>query len=258
MDLIEARGADGPKTRHPWETARLAILNRLIDQEGQLPAGSAAIDIGCGDAFVVRSLAGRFPAVTFYGIDSGLADTPPAGTVVSPNLTLFRSLDDLPATPAPRASLVLLMDVLEHIDDDRGFLANLMARPFMSRDTTVIITVPAYQSLFSSHDRFLKHFRRYSNGSLRRLIRGAGLRESRLGYLFAALLPIRGLQVIKERLLGPAATTATGLRDSDLGRLTAAVVARMLVADASVALALRRFGINLPGLSNYAVCRRSA
>ena len=258
MDLLEARGTREHGTRHPWETARLAVLNWLIDQHANLPAGSLVLDIGCGDAFVAGSLAARFPAVSFYGIDSGLTETPPGGSTRSPNLRLFQNLDDVPVSPGQTASLVLLMDVLEHIEDDAGFLENLKSRPFMSRDTTIVITVPAYQSLFSSHDRFLLHYRRYSNATLRQLLRRTGLRAGVMGYIFSTLLPIRVLQVAKERLLGAAAEAASGLRDSQVSPGAAATLSAVLIADARLALALRHIGINTPGLSNYAVCRISA
>ena len=78
----------------------------------------------------------------------------------------------------------------------------MRARPYIDGNTRLLITVPAYQSLFSSHDSFLGHYRRYSNGSLRRLIERSGFKVLDIGYFFGSLLPVRILQVIKERLFG--------------------------------------------------------
>jgi len=86
------------------------------------------------------------------------------------------------------ADLVLLMDVLEHVDDDVKFIkagvAGAAARAF------VLITVPAFQSLFSAHDRFLEHRRRYTIRSLEATVRAAGLEIVSTRYFFAFLLPI--------------------------------------------------------------------
>lgn len=86
------------------------------------------------------------------------------------------------------ADLVLLMDVLEHVDDDveliKASLAGAAAGAF------VLITVPAFQSLFSAHDRFLEHRRRYTIRSLETAVSAAGLKIVSTRYFFALVLPI--------------------------------------------------------------------
>jgi hypothetical protein len=83
------------------------------------------------------------------------------------------------------------------------------------------------------------------------------LRVSDIGYFFASLLPLRVMTVLKERLV-PGTTDATGLSEYGGGGVTTAVLSAMLKADAFGALLLRRIGISIPGLSNYAICRTSA
>jgi hypothetical protein len=63
--------------------------------------------------------------------------------------------------------------------------------------------------------------------------------------------------VLKERLFGRPQTKATDLMTTH-GRASAAVITRALVADAAVSLGLTRVGITVPGLSTYAICRKSA
>ena len=257
MDLIEATDA-ASRHRHPWEQARLWVLQRLIARHVTLDPGSAVIDIGCGDAFVIGSLARSFPATEFIGVDA--AFTPEIVKAqqqhLPPNVHLVQDLDTVP-TSRP-AALILLMDVLEHIDDDGGFLQDVLSRPFSGPPTQVIVTVPAYQWLFSSHDVFLKHFRRYTNGQLRRRLEGAGLRVLDLGYFFASLLPLRIVEVIAEKVSPPASVSGTGLSTYAGGSLKSGVLSSILKADAFIALTLRRIGISIPGLSNYAICRTSA
>lgn len=257
MDLIEATDV-APSHRHPWELARLWVLHRLIDRHVPLADGSIVVDIGCGDAFVIGELAKAFPSARFYGVDAAFtsASAQQRQRSLPPNVHLFSQLDDVPADRA--AALVLLMDVIEHIADDHAFLVDLLRRPIAGATTRAIVTVPAYQSLFSSHDIFLKHFRRYTNRQLRDRLEGAGLRIDDIGYFFSSLLPLRILSVIKERISPPDTASGTGLSEYRGGGLSTALLSGILKADAFSTLMLGRLGVSLPGLSNYAVCRTSA
>ena len=256
MDLSEvAASASHDEVRHPWETARLEVLLSLLSRHAPLGPSSRVIDIGCGDAFVVNELAGRAPSAYFAGVDSAFATHGIDGRSSRPNVSLFSTLDALPATPA---SVVLLMDVIEHIEDDRAFLDDLVKRPFVTPKTAIVVTVPAYQSLFSSHDVALRHFRRYSNRTLRARLEQSGLRVEEIGYFFGTLVPLRALQVVKERVLGAPAIADSSLHQKPSAKGTASLISRVLAADAKAGLFLRRAGITVPGLSNYAICRTSA
>lgn len=257
MDLIEAADA-APRHRHPWELARLWVLRQLIARHVRIDAGSVILDVGCGDAFVIGELARAHPSARFIGVDAALTAATAARRQQSlpDNVRLFDTLDAVPAAGA--ATLVLLMDVLEHIDDDHAFLRRLLQQPIAGASTQFIVTVPAYQSLFSSHDVFLKHFRRYTSRQLRATLERAGLRVVDTGYFFMTLLPLRVLEVIKERIASPSAGNGTGLSQYAGGRLVTSGLSMVLKADAMVSLLLRRGGISVPGLSTYAICRTSA
>ena len=264
MDLAEARERTPDQgavdVRHPWEAARLDVVARLIAGRAPLGAGSIVLDVGCGDTFVSEQLAARYPRSRFYAIDTAFSDdllaryrARLAGSPVEP----FASLDDVPPLDRP-VSLVLLMDVIEHIDDARGFLRALASRPYINRETRFLITVPAFQSLFCSHDTFLGHYRRYSSRLLREHAESSGLRVDDIGYFFFSLLPLRLLQVVRERLAGTGERApTTGLVTWGESAAAAAAMRRVLVFDARVAFGLKRIGITLAGLSNYAVCRKS-
>jgi SAM-dependent methyltransferase len=259
MDLVEARARGFEAVvRHPWEQARLALVDRLIRRHVALDSGDAVLDIGCGDTFVAEELARRYPGTHFYAIDSGftdhLIDTLRARLTV-PNVSLFASLESVPvSTPA---ALVLLMDVIEHVPDDVAFLEDICGRWFIGENTRFLITVPSFQSLFCSHDRFLGHYRRYSGRTLRRLFTNAKLTSIEGGYLFASLLPVRVFQVLRERV------TRSADAPSDLatwrgGDAKARTFAALLTLDGRIALLLARIGVRIPGLSNFAICRKSA
>lgn len=260
MDLVEAQsGGFAQTSRHPWERARLALVSRLIARSAPLADGDVVLDVGCGDTFVAESLARAYPRVQFYAVDSAftpeLIDTFTRRMSVG-NVALFSSLGEVPAARA--ASLVLLMDVLEHVEDDRGMLRSLADSSHTTSATRFLITVPAYGSLFCSHDRFLGHYRRYSFAEFGALLDAASLVPLSAGHLFASLVPLRILQVLHERLVPPSRVPPTGLATWRGSEGAARVMSAALELDGRLALALLALGIRVPGLSNFAVCRTSA
>jgi predicted TPR repeat methyltransferase len=87
-----------------------------------------------------------------------------------------------------RCDLILLMDVLEHVEDDVGLLRSALVGA--AEHAYVLITVPAFQTLFSAHDIFLEHKRRYTLRQVEEVVRAAGLEILSTRYFFAFLLPI--------------------------------------------------------------------
>lgn len=103
--------------------------------------------------------------------------------------------DDLPVTPG-WADVVLLLDVLEHLDDDFGGLR--AAHRLLREGGVLVVTVPAYAWLWSGHDVALGHRRRYVAAGLRRLVESAGYRVERLSYFNTVLFPaIAGVRLYK-------------------------------------------------------------
>jgi hypothetical protein len=262
MDLTEARARGYQVTvRHPWESARVSVVGQLIRRHVSLDAERPVIDIGCGDTFVVEQLAAEHGRTSFYAIDTAFT-----GELLehfrsrlnNPRIKPFPSLDAIMPPPDRPASLILLMDVIEHIEQDGQFLRDLAMRPFVDRDTKFLVTVPAYQSLFCSHDSFLGHYRRYSNGTLRRCLEQSGYRVLEIGYFFASLLPLRLLQVVRERWRGVKPGEQTGIVTWQGGPALTALMRRALETDARASLLLNTVGVRLPGLSNYALCVKSA
>lgn len=261
MDLIEAqqRGSRGG-ARHPWELARLQLIELLIARHATLGPGASLLDVGCGDTFVVEQLASGYPHASFHAVDTAFTDEQVAwyrSRLAVRNVSLSTSLDAASLPPGTRASIVLLMDVLEHVADDHEFLRSLLAHRAVGADAWVIVTVPAGQALFCSHDRVLGHYRRYSGAQLQGLLEGAGLTVVETAPFFASLVPLRAVQVLRERVLGSGDDEApTGLATWSRGDATTAAITRLLMADVKAASVLRRVGITLPGLSHFAVCRR--
>jgi hypothetical protein len=86
------------------------------------------------------------------------------------------------------AQVVTLLDVLEHQADDAAFMAELAGR--LDDGALLVVTVPAFQRLWSGWDVALGHHRRYERASFRRAVEGLPLEIVELDYLFPELVPL--------------------------------------------------------------------
>jgi SAM-dependent methyltransferase len=103
-------------------------------------------------------------------------------------------MDRLPFGAA-RFDVILMLDVLEHFVDDGAVVAG--ARALLRPGGALLVSVPAFQSLFSEHDRAVAHVRRYSAPALRAVLEHGGYAVRRLTYTNVAAFPpaavLRGL-----------------------------------------------------------------
>lgn len=251
MDVREAVAMSRPQDfvrRHPWEQARADILLSWL--EGRMCGQGTVLDVGCGDGYVLQRVADRYPSFQYYGVDSALEDT----FAAPDGVRLVRSLQDVPAACFP-AAVVLLMDVLEHVEDAPALIQELVSSGAVGPSTFVVVTVPAFQSLLSPHDRIMRHYRRYSQSLLREHVERAGLRVDREGFLFLSLLFVRALEVLAQRMRLSSGSQDTGLVRWGRGALLSQFLRKCLVMDNTLCQLFRRtFNLTLPGLSCYALC----
>src|SRR5690348_3763019 len=154
MDLSEIPSQ--PFRRHPWEEARSRFVYRVLRGAGLDASPARILDAGAGDGWLAAQLVRRMaPGTEIVCWDPGYASQtkpPAAGEAVGVRFVAAR--------PDGRFDILLLLDVLEHVEDDRSFVRSLVAES-LRPGATVLITVPAWPWLFSPHDAGLKHFRRY-------------------------------------------------------------------------------------------------
>jgi SAM-dependent methyltransferase len=250
MDLRE-RGA--ATHRHPWEIARVRFVLETLTGSGALPPSPRILDVGAGDAFVAGLLARRLPGARVVAWDAHFSDL----DLESLAGRGFQVVRELPKGPF---DAVLVLDVLEHVEDDRGFLARIVSES--APGAVFLVTVPAWPQLFSAHDLALGHFRRYTPASCRELLAKAGLTVTSSGGLFhALLLPRWAAGLAQRRLRQPVPQTdgvPTGVGGWSHGRLISELVDGALALDQRVSKAAARIGFDLPGLSFWALCRRAA
>jgi SAM-dependent methyltransferase len=109
-------------------------------------------------------------------------------------------LPDLPLLPAAPYDLIALLDVLEHVDDDRGALRAIAGQ--LGPGGTLLLTVPQHQWMWTGHDVANHHFRRYSKASLRSVFEGSGLQLRLLASFNSLLFPLAVVDRLVSRLTG--------------------------------------------------------
>lgn len=246
MDLREATVE--PAIRHPWERARGRFLAREQKRlGGQRPL--SVLDVGSGDAWLAGSLRASLPANST--ITCWDANYDPA-RVASLRQLRGSGLAFVAERPSQRFERIWLFDVLEHVENDTAFLADIV-RHNLAPGGQVTVTVPAWSRLFSRHDEALGHFRRYEPAVARRLIEGAGLTIDRSGGLFHGLLLPRMLQQTAEQA-NPAKGPPSDLSVWTHGLVVTQLVDGVLAADNVASATAARLGIDVPGLSWWAAC----
>lgn len=251
MDLCEARC--GRTRRHPWEVARIHALKRIL-RAVSLTAEVDVLDVGCGDGFAAKELFSERKIGSLTGLDVAFTEEQlRALNDAEERVAYVRRFSDLAER---RFDLVLLLDVIEHVADDASFLATVV-RDLLAQDGVVLITVPAFDILFSKHDRYLKHYRRYSLDQLCGVTEDVGLKTLSRGYLFGSLLGPRALTCCLERMHSKSRTeSCKGVGEWRGGRLTSQIIEQVLNIDNRILLALRRIGVTLPGLTAWNLCKR--
>jgi SAM-dependent methyltransferase len=227
---------------HWWYRGRRRIVRAELDALKMTP-GSRLLDAGCGSGHTLDLLSAYGDSV---GIDPD--DESVARTVARGHRALVAALPSLPFEDGAFTATTCL-DVLEHIEDDHAALAEL--RRVTAPGGALLVTVPAYEALWSSHDVANEHVRRYRARTLRALAGRVGVGVERLTYFNSLLLPAAAAVRLAER-----ARRHAPARSSHLA-LTPPSLNTALELPLRVEAALLRTGARLPaGLSLLAVLRR--
>jgi SAM-dependent methyltransferase len=243
--------------RHPWEIVRADFFLRLL---GAWVTGQdkSALDIGAGDGYFAERLLAGLPAVARLTCFDLAYDAPwLQGKAAGDSRLLFTA-----TKPAGKYDLVLMLDVLEHVEDDRGALRDAVSS-FLSPGGWLMLSVPAGEKLFSRHDELLGHKRRYPPARLRALVEEAGLAIVERGELFASLLAPRAVAKLGELALGRHSAQATpvpshietSLGTWQRGHLVTALVTAALSADARCSRMASRLRLPFAGLSTWVLAR---
>lgn len=188
MDLKEEEILGDAVGDHWYYRSKSQALRALV---APLLRGGPVLDVGAGAGFFARDLIAHGLTRLVTCVDPGYDGD--RDEDVSGGLIRFRR-----EVASTDAELALFMDVLEHVDDDRGLLEHYCG--MLGPGRLVAITVPAFQALWSGHDEFLEHRRRYTLKGLESVVRSAGLVPVQGNYFYGAVLPVAATVRLSERL----------------------------------------------------------
>ncbi len=188
--------------RHWWYRGRRKVLAAAIAQLG-LPTSARVLDAGCGSGRNMLELArlGSVTGVELSDTSVELARQRGVGEVIEGSVLEMPFADD-------SFDLAVSLDVIEHLEDDLAALREL--RRTVAPGGSLLVTVPAYQWLWSGHDEINHHHRRYTRRTLQRVAEQAGWTQLRTTYFNSLLLPAAIVLRVMERV-NRAKTTETSL-----------------------------------------------
>jgi SAM-dependent methyltransferase len=179
---------------HWWWRARERLILSTIEEIRRDGNKGAILDIGCGDGLLFDGLS-QFGDVEGVESDSSLVcDEGPWRSKI--HVAQFNHV----LQPRKRYSLILMLDVLEHLDDPRNCLTH--ALDLLESDGTLLLTVPAFPCLWTRHDDLNRHFRRYTKDSLIELMSEVGIKRFVCRYFFIWVFPVKLFLHYWENLVG--------------------------------------------------------
>ncbi len=182
MDTAQFDLHEDIEEHHWWFVARRKIISDVI--HAILPLQSLIVDVGCGTGANIASLIKDYKCVGIdpsrQGILSAQKRFPVAKFICG---YAPQDLDE----QSRAADLFMLNDVLEHVEDDYGFLRSLVSA--MKPGAQLLITVPADMSLWTQHDVSFGHFRRYDPQTLSAVWADLNVNVMLLSYYNARLYP---------------------------------------------------------------------
>jgi SAM-dependent methyltransferase len=244
MDETMMKATLAVDEHHWWYRGRRRVIRAELDLL-PLPREPRILDAGCGSGRTLVELAGYGGEVSGIELNTDAAEL--ARRRGLGDVQVGR-LEELPWDDGA-FDLITCLDVIEHVPDDVAALAEL--RRVARAGGWLLVTVPAYQALWSRHDEANHHYRRYSRSMLRGAARSAGWQIERVSSFNSLLLAPAAAVRLAQRRMGARNGHSN---DLDLGPAWLNdVLERPLALEASW---LAR-GRTLPmGLSLLAVLRR--
>jgi 2-polyprenyl-3-methyl-5-hydroxy-6-metoxy-1,4-benzoquinol methylase len=187
--------------RHWWWRSRERAILQVIRKHSGINSRERILDVGCGDGLF-------FDRLAEFGEVEGVE---PDETQIGPH-SPYRSRIQIGALgPAFRTdrrySLVLLLDVLEHIENPQEALRQVNS--FLEPAGALLLTVPAFNSLWTDHDTINHHRIRYRRASLHPLLKAAGFEVVEDEYWYQWTCPVKLVLHFWQALVRPSPKVPT-------------------------------------------------
>jgi SAM-dependent methyltransferase len=176
---------DDVDQRHWFYRGKRAVVQHWIGRYLKLRPDDLLIDGGCGTGTFLVEMSATCRVLGLDAYPESVALARPRLEAVGGRV-LQTDLDRVDL-PDGCASVITLLDVLEHLDDDSAALAEMLR--LLRPGGLLVVTVPALRWLWSDWDVALHHRRRYSRSGLRRLIDHPEAEVLRCAYFNSLLLP---------------------------------------------------------------------
>ncbi len=165
-----------------WFKGKRLAIHALISK--YIPQHTSVLDIGCGTGIILKEFQSKGKDV--YGTD---ISNEAIQFAQKRGLTNIFNID-FSKEPIPQKyfDLILCLDVLEHIENDKAALLNITKN--MQADSHLLLTVPAFPLLWGADDIVLHHKRRYTKKQLTELFNACGLRIIKSSYSNFFIFPL--------------------------------------------------------------------
>lgn len=177
---------------HWWWRARTGLVVDLLRRLQPVTGWGNILDIGCGDGLF-------FDELLEFGDVEGVE---PCKQLINPTNPFLERIHICPFDqnfrPGKQYSLILMLDVLEHLEDPVAALRHVLE--LLAPEGRFIATVPAFMTLWTNHDVLNYHFTRYTKSSFRNIAQKAGLHIREQRYVYHWTYPVKlGVRAV-ERL----------------------------------------------------------
>ena len=183
--------------KHWWFVARREVIKSFIKLQMNESSTSKVLEIGCG-------VGGNVDLLSQSGDYLGIDMHKPAIDYCSEKFPQFNfqctRVEDIPQEfSSNKFDSIYILDVLEHIDDQRAILKS--TQNYLTQNGKILLTVPAFEFLWSPHDDFVHHVRRYTKSGLKKTLEEAGYKVERISYFNSILFPLALIQRLGMRLM---------------------------------------------------------
>jgi SAM-dependent methyltransferase len=161
---------------HWYYQSKWVALSRLI-KSSPITVGSI-IEVGAGSGFFGKQAKNLLNSAELTCVDINY----------SVDEEVIDAVTYLKYSGNRTADLYLFIDVLEHVQDDKKLVKEYLDSALPG--SLFIVTVPAFMSLWSGHDEYLEHYKRYRVFELHDIGKDLDLRVLKSGYLFSIVFPI--------------------------------------------------------------------
>lgn len=195
MEREYAAGYAALYAEHWWFRSRERFVLNWLERALERDTGLRILDVGCGDGLLL-------PLLSRFGRATGLE--------IDPAIVSDRTLEDWPIhlgpldqsfEPEEPLDLVVALDVLEHIEDDLSALSR--AFELTAPGGQLVLTVPAFRSLWTAHDQLNRHCRRYRLLELVEKVQKVGYEVVDARYFFSWVAVPKLATRLREKLGGP-------------------------------------------------------